>query len=310
METHPPESLNLLTGPIMVGVIIGVFLNGIATVQSYIYFRSDSSRRDRLWLKVLVALVWIQETLIMLFSCIYLYYITITHFGQYSRIGDTPWSLSCFVILAALVSTVVQSFFAWRVHVISGHWFITVIAWIGGIVRVAIAFTISNLLAKETTLERFEEKYHYLFVLLLSLSVAIDMMITVSICYYLHTLRTGFTGTDAMVDQIMIWAIETGLITSICGVVMLIMEVSKPDWNIWVGILMFFPKLYSNAFFLSLNGRSLLRDCSNSVIQSSFNFKQGQSMQPAVHVTVENHSHTDTLEMGNLKVDVKRGGGY
>ncbi|KAJ7591793.1 hypothetical protein C8J56DRAFT_1046125 [Mycena floridula] len=226
----------------MVGVMIGVFLNGIATVQGYIYFRSDACEKDRLWLKFLVAVVWILETLITLLTCVYLYSLTITDFGRYSKLGDLPWSLSAFVILAGSVTSAIQAFFAWRVRVISGRWLVSVIAWIGALIRAAAAVAISVLLAEEGTLYQFEAKYHYFLVLLLSLSGAIDMLITCSIWYYLHTMRTGFTGTDAIVDRIMICAIETGLLTSICAVLILILEVSRPDWNIWIGLLMFYPK--------------------------------------------------------------------
>ncbi|KAJ7591785.1 hypothetical protein C8J56DRAFT_857364, partial [Mycena floridula] len=243
MDAPSPRSLDLLTGPIMVGVIVGVFLYGIATVQGYIYFRSDVCGKDRVWLKVLVLFL---ETLLTIFECIYLYNLTITQFGQYSRLGDLPWSLSGFVIVSGMVSLIVQSFFAWRVHVISGRWLVSMIVWIGSFIKIVVALINSILTHKEGTIGRFEAKYPFLILFLLSLSMSIDMVNTCSICYYLHRSRTGFRATNALIDQIMIWTIETGLIISVCAVLMLILEVLRPDWNIWIGLYMFYAKLYSN----------------------------------------------------------------
>ncbi|KAJ7579516.1 hypothetical protein C8J56DRAFT_867918 [Mycena floridula] len=303
MEASSPPSLDLITGPIMVGIIIGVFLHGIATAQGYVYFRSDACVKDRVWLKVLAACVWFLETLLTIFGCSYLYFLTITRFGQYARLGDLPWSVSGFVVIGGMVTFIFESFYAWRVHVISGRWLVSVIAWISSFVKIVLNLTIGILTHKEGTLAQFKAKYPYLIPFLFSLSMAIGILNTCSICYYLHRCRTGIKVTNTLVDQVMVWTIETGLIISVCAVLILILELSKPDSNLWIGIYAFYTRLYSNTLFLSFNGRSLLRECSTSVIQSTINFVQGESIQPVVHVTVDNHSHIDTLERGNLNLN-------
>ncbi|KAJ7591792.1 hypothetical protein C8J56DRAFT_781279 [Mycena floridula] len=213
MDAPSPPSLDLLTGPIMVGVMIGVFIYGIATVQSYIYFRSDACVKDRVGLKVLVLQIlkpWIYrflETLHTIFGCSYLYYLTITHFGQYSRLGDVPWSASSFVLIGAMVALIVQSFYAWRVRVISGRWLVSVISWIGISAKAILTLIIVILLHKEGPFSPVKAKYPYFIPLLFSLSMAIDILNTCSICFYLHRSRTGFKVTNTLVDQLMIWAI-------------------------------------------------------------------------------------------------------
>lgn len=44
--------LDLQTGVIEVGILISIFLHGVASLQVYIFFRG--SRLDSLWLKTLV----------------------------------------------------------------------------------------------------------------------------------------------------------------------------------------------------------------------------------------------------------------
>jgi hypothetical protein len=47
--------LDLTTGPVIVGILLSVFLYGVATVQAYIYLRGK--RTDARWLKLLVSVV-------------------------------------------------------------------------------------------------------------------------------------------------------------------------------------------------------------------------------------------------------------
>ncbi|KAJ7575920.1 hypothetical protein C8J56DRAFT_1118448 [Mycena floridula] len=216
-------------------------------------------------------------------------------------------------------NALVQCFFAWRVHVISGRWFISILAWSGSLARVGVTLTICILTTQEGTISRFEKKYPSIIIISLSVAMVIDLLNTCSICYYLHTMRTGFKATDALVDQIMAWAIETGLLTSVCAVLMLILDLSAPQWNIWTGMLMFYAKLYSYREDLcpyitlptyhleSLNGRSLLRD-KNSVFQTSFS--QNYHSRPEVHINVAQHSATDALEMTNVKSEIRRSDEY
>jgi len=57
----------------------------------------------------------------------------------------------------------------------------------------------------------------------------------------------------------MIWTIETGLLTSVAAVTMLVCFLLMQDNFIWIAIYTFLAKLFSNSFLVSLNARDVER---------------------------------------------------
>ncbi|KAJ7191881.1 hypothetical protein GGX14DRAFT_380653 [Mycena pura] len=186
-------SLNLTLGPIVVGVVIGVFLYGIASVQAYQCLRSGSAK-DKRWLRILVQLVWSVPTLITVFTCMYLFSLTVINYGEVSKLSILTWPVSVSFFLGGIASAIVQSFFAWRVHVLSGRWFVSVVSWTGSVARIGITLAICIITIQQPDLKIFEIQFPYMIILSLTVSMSIDILNTVSLCYCLHHLRTGWGG--------------------------------------------------------------------------------------------------------------------
>ncbi|EED85479.1 predicted protein [Postia placenta Mad-698-R] len=199
-------SLDLTGGAVEVGILISVFLYGVATVQAYIYIRS--SAQDPLWLRLLVIVVWLLETFITVFTCMYLYDLTITHFGDAGAFLEEPWTIAISFALGGIASALVQSFFAWRVYIISGRLETSVISWTGSLVRVGITMTICMLLLKtNSTVATFERDYPWSITFSLALAMFIDVLNTCSLCFWLWRKRDGHHRSVAIVDKILIWTI-------------------------------------------------------------------------------------------------------
>jgi len=292
----PPPHLDLKTGVIEIGILISTFLFGITTVQTYIYYRGNT--RDPWWLKTLVAIVWLLETINTVLICAYLYTITVTKFGNFEALQDMPWTLDVSFFIGGLVSAFVQSFFAYRVHVISGRWAVSILAWVLSITRAAVTLLICVLTIEEGHITNYEARYPWTITLSLVVAMSIDVLNTCALCYYLRQLRTQFKGTNSLIDKIMTYSIETGLITSVCAVAMLILELSRPDWNIWLGILMFYVKLYSNSLLLSLNGRSSLRSTEPFTSFTSVSHLAATQNQTVISVS---RTREVAVEMGGVK---------
>ncbi|KAH9943617.1 hypothetical protein B0H21DRAFT_748744 [Amylocystis lapponica] len=95
----------------------------------------------------------------------------------------------------------------------------------------------------------------------------------------------------------MTWAIETGLATSFCVILMLIFNLVKPGWGIWICIWMVYAKVYSNAFLLSLNSRSSWRKTANTN-RISFGNTTGTALDFSQStVQIPGHTSTDTTDI-------------
>jgi hypothetical protein len=54
------------------------------------------------------------------------------------------------------------------------------------------------------------------------LAAAGDVLIAAMLCTMLHVQRTGFKKSDTMINKLMIFVVNTGLLTSVCAVMSLV----------------------------------------------------------------------------------------
>ncbi|KAJ3018782.1 hypothetical protein NUW54_g252 [Trametes sanguinea] len=64
-------------------------------------------------------------------------------------------------------------------------------------------------------------------------AVAIDILLAATLVVTLHKSRTGFKRTDSLIDLLIVYTINTGLVTGVFGVLSLIFALVWPDSLIW-----------------------------------------------------------------------------
>ncbi|KAE9410230.1 hypothetical protein BT96DRAFT_367245 [Gymnopus androsaceus JB14] len=74
-----------------------------------------------------------------------------------------------------------------------------------------------------------------------------------------------------MVDKLILWAIETGALTSIIGIAILVCLLTMRDNFVWLALLLILPKIFSNTLLANLNSRADLRRLRNSRYTCSLN---------------------------------------
>ncbi|KAL6306998.1 hypothetical protein BKA93DRAFT_130622 [Sparassis latifolia] len=86
----------------------------------------------------------------------------------------------------------------------------------------------------------------------------VDIVIAVSLCYLLSRCKTGFRSMDSMIKLVMLYTINTGMITAICAVTSIVMVAALPN-SLWMISFSFvLGKLYVNCFLAMLNARNAL----------------------------------------------------
>ncbi|KAH8994407.1 hypothetical protein EDB86DRAFT_3103002 [Lactarius hatsudake] len=135
-------------------------------------------------------------------------------------------------------------------------------------------------------------------------SVVADILITVSICWFLYHKRTGFARTDSVIMTLMTYSVHSGLLTSVLTCIVLISFATAPSAMYWQ--IFFWPmgKFYANSLLAMLNSRDYVRERSsadnrpdNAFDLSSIRIEQrsegDKSRRPAVSVTVHRSATTD-----------------
>jgi len=103
-----------------------------------------------------------------------------------------------------------------------------------------------------------------------ALGAVIDLLIAVALFYLLHRSRTGFKQTDSVISRLMLFTINTGLLTSICAVLCLVTFVLYPNDLIYVTFFFCLSRLYCNSLFATLNCRRVTGDSIEGARNSAF----------------------------------------
>jgi hypothetical protein len=292
MAEHEVLHLGLTLGANEIGTLISSVFLGITTVQMYIYYKNDF--RDPLWIRLLVSLIWVLETTHTVFIWIYLYSLTVTNYGNPAALVTSPWTLSMSSVFDGLIGGAVQAYFAHRIYILSGHLLLPIISWLGSALQVALTLSIA-IIGSRMTLREFASRFEWIVTTSLVAIMVVDILNTGGLCYFLFVERSKnrVKRTRLAVDKLILWTIETGLVTSVAAVVMLILFLGKPGTALWISITLFYAKLYSNCLLASLNGRISLRANRNVYTTSS-----GALEVSVTQDTVGSHTLADLSRSG------------
>ncbi|KAI0791512.1 hypothetical protein BC629DRAFT_1593116 [Irpex lacteus] len=243
-------------GPGLLGTIFNVFLYGIMVTQCFLYFARYP--KDKLWMKVMVLLLFLADTLNCVFDVWWIYDSLVNNFNNPAALETANWVFATDPAMVGIISAAVQLFFAWRVKILSGSWIIVIIIIITSIASIIGGVGTAIYIHYIPQFDRFQE-FQALVVFWRVCSAICDAVITAVLIWYLRKHRTGFHTTDVILDSIIRLTVQTGLITTIWATADLVSYLVTPT-----GLHLVFnfalAKLYTNSLMSTLNARPTDRD--------------------------------------------------
>ncbi|KAI0788188.1 hypothetical protein C8Q74DRAFT_663961 [Fomes fomentarius] len=119
-----------------------------------------------------------------------------------------------------------------------------------------------------------------------TMAVSADLLLTVTLIHLLRRSRTGMKSTDSMLEVMILYSINTGLLTGILNLLSLFFAFICPGDLIYIGIGIPCVKLYANTLLAALNSRKSLKDkCAGLFVEVS-PFGDGFGMTPEVPVSL------------------------
>ncbi|KAF7334667.1 hypothetical protein MVEN_02297200 [Mycena venus] len=110
----------------------------------------------------------------------------------------------------------------------------------------------------------FLTEWGWLFDTVWAVSAVNDLLIAGTLVFLLYQRRNqSLERTAAVVDKLIQWTIETGVVTSISSIAMLGVFLSMRFNFVWMAFFVVIPRLFSISLFASLNSRAALRLASN-----------------------------------------------
>ncbi|KIK59013.1 hypothetical protein GYMLUDRAFT_45033 [Collybiopsis luxurians FD-317 M1] len=300
MALGPAE---LAHGPMLVGTFLSLMLYGISITQVYIYLTSYA-KKDRRFIMAYVLLIFAADTGHSIFLMGYLYTSLIKHFDDPEYISHSTWVFAAEPALAGILCGLVQAFYAWRVNVLVGKWYIYLTILFCSVASILMGIATGIACQWVVLFSNFQKFEVVVIVWLVSASVA-DCLITGSLVNHLRHHRTGFQKTDTHIDRIIRLTVQTGMITAIWAVADLLVYLLNPTG---MHLVLNCPlgKLYANSLLSSLNSRggwkfmesqAPTNDRSGEYTEHGTRNRQVEvnlsTNRPQVFIEVESHEMTD-----------------
>ncbi|KAJ3936905.1 MAG: hypothetical protein NXY57DRAFT_59713 [Lentinula lateritia] len=244
-------------GAAFIGVICAASLYGVSCVQTWFYFSRYPG--DLWYIKCLVAIVWVFDSIHQALISHTVYFYVVTNFSNPTEQANLVWSILLEVLFNGLIGFLVQSFLTMRVWKMSNQnkpLTLLIVSFVLGELGCSVAFTISSL--KLVTWKDLTS--------LKSLSMTVnvlgavsDVIIAAGLFYFLHRSRTGFKKSDTMISKLIMFTVSTGLLTSVCAVASLLSILIWGKTLIYVAFYFSLGRLYSNSLLATLNARKGIR---------------------------------------------------
>jgi hypothetical protein len=252
-----PSSLQSVFGSGLVGIVLAATLFGVYSSQVYSYFNKYSN--DRWWTKLLVVAIWVSISIEYSLSLHAIYRYLIDDFGVNSDLAVANWDWLSYVLLTSVTSVMVQFFFARRLfHLLHNR----IAKWVALVVISTLSLT-GFIFGVFMTAKTIEMRLFASFTqvtwgidIWLGANVMCDLCITLSMCYALHTSRTGIKSTDRLINKLMAYSIQTGAVTSFTEIFCLATYTAS---GFHFGhVLVVFPLsgLYATSFLANLHARN------------------------------------------------------
>ncbi|KDQ58604.1 hypothetical protein JAAARDRAFT_673647 [Jaapia argillacea MUCL 33604] len=264
-------------GAMFIGVVVAAALWGVSCVQAWYYY--NHYRVDLWHIRLLVTAAFITDTIHQMLITHTLYVYLVTNFGNPLILDSLVWSLLVEVLFNGLTALMVQLFFTIRIWKLSERSIavtlcvlLLVLAEFGTV----FAYTVKAL--HFSTFTQLAE-LKALSMTVNALAAAGDVVIAAVLCTVLHRARTGFQHSNNVINRLMIFCVNTGLLTSICAVLSLITISALPNTFIYIAFYFASGRLYLNSLLATLNARRSIHNKpvgpSNFSESISLSFREG-----------------------------------
>ncbi|GLB45095.1 hypothetical protein LshimejAT787_1901730 [Lyophyllum shimeji] len=289
--SHLP-TLDSTLGAVAIGLSVSCVVFGVLSTQVFLYYRRYPA--DRLFYKLLVGIIWTLELVDQILIVHFVYYYTITHFGDYITLltGKVVWSVLTEVAIAALVGILVKACYAMRVWRFSNR-----NIWITGIISFFILaqFALATLyVVRSFQWNRFDltPKLRTYAAFSLAAGVATDILTASALAFFLRRLRTGFKSSNSLVNRLTVYAINTGAVTSAISLSTLLLYNLTPDAFYFIALYFLLAKFYAISLLCTLNTRKIIRGKGTD--------REGGSSK------AEGHAHSNSFYMLDINTQTSR----
>ncbi|KAJ7686357.1 hypothetical protein B0H17DRAFT_1332813 [Mycena rosella] len=177
-------------------------------------------------------------------------------FGDISALNKVDFDWLSIPVMSGLVAFIGQSFYAYRIRILTKSWFVPILIVITALTGSVGAFLTGAFVLEAGNLTLLNtRKVSAAAGLWCGASAFSDVLIAVCMTYYLSRWDTKFRQTRVLISKIVRLTIETGSLTALVAVTALALFFGFPGQTYYVAATALIPKLYANSILVVLNAR-------------------------------------------------------
>ncbi|KIM85099.1 hypothetical protein PILCRDRAFT_817951 [Piloderma croceum F 1598] len=193
------------------------------------------------------------------------YFYLVSNYANPIELTHVVWSFRVSPRCQMVTIVTVQALYArrlWKLAQIGGPGFKSkIVPWIVTLLVIAatgICIAVSKLIYTIKDFTQFDLIKWATFLGLITASV-VDILIAASLCFTLRRLRTGMAKTNSVLNSLMLYFLNTGVLTSLCSLSAVSLYAAYPHNFIFLAVEFPMTKLYVNAFIAMFNARHRLQ---------------------------------------------------
>ncbi|KAJ8463958.1 hypothetical protein ONZ51_g9912 [Trametes cubensis] len=178
-------------GVTYLGVAISSAIYGVTCIQTFQYFRSPMRSSDATFLKLVVSVLWVLDSVHQALIISIPYHYLIINYANPVALLSTVWSISTEIIVNAVIACIVETFFVMRIWKLSRNHYATGICMLFTIAHLTMNLVFPIRTFFYTGLVEAEKKLKSTGSSGLGVAVLADVTISACMVWYLRKGRTG-----------------------------------------------------------------------------------------------------------------------
>ncbi|KAF9528036.1 hypothetical protein CPB83DRAFT_907188 [Crepidotus variabilis] len=282
----PSQPLHSTMGAMFLGVVVSGILHGLCILQAFKYFRKFPD--DPWYVKATVITTMSFDAFHQMLITIGVYHYVIAQFHHPDSLEFMTWSILLEGLFPATNGGLVQIYYLFRVWRLSKrNWLLC------GFIALLIMGEVGGgmtwvVLSMQMKTFRQLLTISPLTISINALSTSADMTIALSLCVMLHRARTGFKRSDNIINKLIVFVVNTGMITTAFAVSALVCLIVSPHTLTYAFFYFCIGRLYTNSFLATLNTRQSTSATSTDRAELSLNsLTPGASRSKNISIRIE-----------------------
>ncbi|OCB92012.1 hypothetical protein A7U60_g667 [Sanghuangporus baumii] len=244
-------------GPPLIATFVAAIVYGISVLQTFYYY-SHHSKRDGLGWPALVAMIFTLDSAAMGLFMYCVYYYSILSWGMPEMLDPDVKEFPTEYILTTFLAMIVQCFYINTIRALKAPIIVTILLFLTSLTAFVTGLILPVVQLKLVSIQKIvvAPLNHLAFNIARGTALACDLGIVVVLCWLFATRRSGIRRSNNMLDALIMFSVQRGVLQAIVQTGEVLAYAIKPDGLYFLPFHVIVSRIYCNSLLATLNSRN------------------------------------------------------